>query len=657
MRFLLTFMLLVSGFIGLSQGNSFPYGQVTYAHLDLKRYDRDTSAAAVVLKEFAEAFVSTESDKGLIFEHHYLIKILKKEGLDEANILIPLYKSESKSQRILALKASSYNAESNRIQETPANAKNIFTENEHKYKDVKKLTIPNVRVGSVIEVQYTIDDPFFVSNFHPYVFQSHIPKISSEYWATIPGNYDYSISWKGFLKLKKNEGELLKDCFDLGGSMKADCARYKFGMENVPAFIVEDFMTAKSNFMAAVNFELSEIRYFDGRVDKVTKAWKDADSEVQSEPKLGSQLKKGKDIYQKIGPTLAGTTDPTEKAKKIYEFVKMWYDWNDYYGVFSEDGIKKAFDNKTGNVADINLSLIAALRYAEFDVETVLLSTRNNGFPTELHPVLTDFNYIAAKLNIGDKSYLLDATDDYLPFGVLPERCLNGKGRVFPEKKPSYWYDLKATEKYKRTTILNLQVETSGVFTGTLERTHYGYRAIEKRKEISTFSSQEDYIASLKKEMTGVTIQKSEITGADAVEGNVVEKFEVEIEGFNTLNNDNLMLNPFFTNKIERNPFRSQDRLYPVDFGALHESTMILNLTFPSTFELISKPERNAVALPGNGGKFLFDVTEAGNRLTLNYSFSINKTEFNSTEYRYLKELFSRMIQVQNADLIFQKKK
>jgi hypothetical protein len=107
--------------------------------------------------------------------------------------------------------------------------------------------------------------------------------------------------------------------------------------------------------------------------------------------------------------------------------------------MYSESGIKKAFDNKTGNVGDINLSLIAALKYANLDVEPMMLSTRDNGLVTEIYPVITEFDYVVAKLNIGDKVYLLDATDQYYPFGLVPVRCLNGKGRVMGNKE-SYWY-------------------------------------------------------------------------------------------------------------------------------------------------------------------------------------------------------------------------
>lgn len=648
MKFLLALTLCVAFFITQAQDHGFPYGKVTYKQFEQHVLARDSSAVAIVLNEFGEAYISNDGDHNLIFEHHYIIKILKQPGVEEANISIPLNKSGSRYEFLLSVKAASYNVENGTIRQSPIDNKSVFTENT-KYLDYKKFTIPNVRVGSIIEVYYSLESPFFVRNFRQWEFQSHLPKVVSEYWATVPGNYNYNISWKGYLKLKKNEGGVVKDCFNVGGGNKADCAQYRFGMQNIPAFIEEDYMTASSNFIASINFELLEIQHFDGRIDKVTNEWKDADQEMQRDPNFGAQLKKGKDISQKIEPQLAGITDPLEKAKNIYDFIKTWYRWNGYYGKYSE-GIKKAFEAKTGTVGDINLSLIAVLRSNGFDVESLVLSTRENGLATELFPVLSDFNYVIAKLNIGDKVYLLDASDPYLPFGMLPERCLNGKGRVFADKKPSYWYDLKPTDKYRRVTVLDLTLEPTGIFKGTIQHNHYGYYALEKRKQINSYNNPGEYLEELKKGLSEITISNYDVTGLDDFNSSITEKLEVETE-------DPFLLNPFFTDKIDRNPFRSNERLFPVDFGAPLETSVILNLTYPSSVELENLPERAALTLPNSGGKFVYDVTSMENKLVISYLFSINKTVFNSAEYHYLKELYDRVIETQKTDLFFTKKK
>ena len=49
-------------------------------------------------------------------------------------------------------------------------------------------------------------------------------------------------------------------------------------------------------------------------------------------------------------------------------------------------------------------------------------------------PVISDFNYLIVQATIDDKTYLLDATDNYLSFGEIPFRCLNSYGRLMDFK-------------------------------------------------------------------------------------------------------------------------------------------------------------------------------------------------------------------------------
>ena len=548
MKHVLIWLALCSSILGFAQEHGFPFGQVTYRELDIKMYDKDTSAVAVVLNEFGEAYIDNGDNNNLLFEYHTKIKILNTAGTAQADFEIPLQKSNGKEERIKDVQASSFNIENGSMKEVKLDVKNIFKEERSKYWNLQKFAIPNVRVGTVIEVKYTLESPF-IYNFRTWTFQSNIPKIQSEYWATIPGNYIYNILLRGFLKLSNTESELVKECFTPGGGMKADCGRSKWRMKDIPAFVEEDYMTASSNFISAINFELSEIRYFDGRINKITKEWKDAEQELKAENKFGVQIKRGKDIVDgSVDQLILGETDPLVKARKIYDFIRHRYRWNETYGIYSEFGIKKAFDTKTGNVGDINLSLIAALKYAELYCEAMLLSTRTNGSVAELYPILSDFNYVVAKLNIGDKVYLLDATDDFVSFGLLPERCLNGKGRVFGAKE-SYWYDIKPSEKEKILTMITLTLNSDGVMNGTMQYSYTGYEAANQRRTLSTFSSEKEYIDGMQKKMHATTIKHYEFQNVDDLTKTLVLKLEVEIEAFDNLNTNSFLFNPFLVDR------------------------------------------------------------------------------------------------------------
>lgn len=629
-----------------AQDNNFPYGQVTYRHLQMASYEKDTAASAVGLREFGESYINNEGN--LVYTYHTVIKIFKKEGLRLADIQIPLYK-EGEAERLVTFKASSYNIENGSLKETPSSNK-PFSE-DTKYFKIMKLAIPNVREGSVIEIQYTVESPYLFK-FRDWEFQDSYPKISSDYIATIPGNYVYNITLRGFLQLTSNESKIIKDCFTPGGGNKADCSRFIFGMKDVPAFYDEPFISAKSNYISGINFELAEIKYFDGRTKKFTEEWSDAEERLRRDQSFGLQIRRGDDIMKEhLAPLVNGVdSDPLAKAKNVYSFIKDWYRWNGINSKYSESGIRKAFEAKTGNVGDINLSLVAALKYAGLECYPVILSTRSNGLPIEIHPVLTDFNYVVALVKIGDKTYFADATEDVYPFGVLPDRCINGKGRVLTDKD-SYWVELKPAGS-RQFIMANLKVAENGSITGDVSITYTGGEAAKRRMTIWAHESESDFFKKTYENYGAFTVADNVIENYKDVDKPLIEKFKVVAEG----DANGVLLNPFFESQFRDNPLKAETRRYPIDFGVSLEYIHVISIEFPEGFEYANPREKIAISIPNNGGRFLYDSRMLGNKLSVSNSFVLSKYYYSSSEYPYLRELFNRVVQVYNEDLLFKRK-
>lgn len=650
-RFLKLVCILVCWSTIAHAQEGFPFGKVTRAELQMTQYEKDTTAVALVLNEHGYSFVLAEDQLNLVLKYHVRIKVLKPEGADLANVSIDLYKKDGKIELVREISASSFNLENGQIKETTLDRKQIIHEASEKRWDAKKFAIPNVRVGSVIEYEYELITPYFYQNWRPWEFQWNIPKLKSEYCAVIPANWRYNIALRGPLQLSKNEASVLDDHFTYGGN-RADCAKYMWAMENIPAFYEEDYMTSKKNFLSAITFELIQLEYFDGRKDKVTKEWKDVDQELKVWDRFGVQLRRGKDVgEQHIQAIVASEADPLERAKKVFDFIRHWYQWNGVFG-YSSENLKKAFESKKGSVGDINLSLVAALRLAKLSADPMLLSTRNNGLPTDLFPVLNEFNYVIAKVDIGDKSYLLDATDDFLPFGLIPQRCLNGRGRVFAEKG-SYWYDLKPMERAKRVSHANVKVGADGSVSGSVKTTYMGYSAAQKRMDIYEHPSPADYVKT-KMGNSLLEIPEHSYTNLEDIAKALVEDLSISLDN-NESGASHILFNPFLLDKWARNPFRSLERTYPVDFGVPLEEVMVSTIEYPEGYEVTDLPKTIALALPNNGGRFLFQVQPSQGKVVVSSSLLISRAVYSPEEYHYLKELFNHVVKTQATDLVFEK--
>jgi len=648
-------------------GQDFPFGSVTNDELDMKKYAKDTSAHAVVLQEFGKTTMGIVTDENirLIFEYHVKIKILDNKGFDNGTVELLAYNFNEDAdtyEKIEEITGTTYyKDEDGTTKKIDLDNSKIYTSKEGKNYFTYKFTMPGMRSGSVIEYKYRIISPYW-DNFHPWYFQSDIPKVYSEYEAHIPAYWRYNISLKGGLKLNKNAVSVERKCLMInsGGGPEAqgaDCSVFNYAMYDVPALINEDYMTAPKNFLAAINFELADYTNpYTGVHVNETKQWKDVDNTLKGYLFFGGQLKKKGFFKDRIASVIAGKTDDLSKGKAVYAYIQKLFKWNGGYGKYSDDGISTAVDKHTGNDADINMSLVDALNAAGLNASIVLLSTRDHGKISSLFPVISDFNYVIAKLDIGDQSYLLDATDQLLSFGLLPLRCLNDKGRVFSIDKPSNFIDLNTPQKEKTTRTLDFTLQENGSLKGTLVDYATGYDAYKKRVAIKKFNTTDEYVEDVNSRSPSVKVLTSEITNVDSLDKPVIEKYELEINITDKLNGKSLAFNPFFWDRTEINPFRLAERSYPVDLGMQQDERMVLTIHLPGNYTVEGPPKTAGLSLPDNGGKFVTEYLQGENSFSFSHTIQLNKPVYGPEEYPYLKEFFNKIIQSEKADIVLKKK-
>ncbi|HEY4195870.1 MAG TPA: transglutaminase-like domain-containing protein, partial [Mucilaginibacter sp.] len=468
--------------------------------------------------------------------------------------------------------------------------------------------------------------------------------------------WNYNISLKGYLKLTKNVAKIERQCFTYGNAV-ADCSDMIYGISDVPAFIDEDYMTSEKNYKSSVNFELTDQTDLNnGAKTKFSKEWKDIDYSLKTERWFGGQLKRNGLMKDRITPLIANKTDQLEKAHIIYKYIQNNIKWNQEADMGSEDGIRQALINQKGNAGDINLALVTALNAGGVPAEAVLLSTRSNGNLNKLYPNIGDFNYVIAKANIGDQSYLLDATDPLLAFGMLPMRCLNDQGRVFSLDKPSYWIDLNTKQRQNITYSIDLTLQDDGKMKGKIVRYSSGYSGYLRRTEIKKFNSVNEYVENIAEKLRKTKITGSEIVNVDSLDMPVGETYEVEMNVYDNLNHDHLSFSPFLLNQVTVNPFKLAERNYPVDWGMPSDERYIVNIHLPKQYALLNPPSPINFSMPEKGGGFITVFDGDSQNFTYSYDTRFNNSVYSPEEYPYLKELYNKIVLAQKNDFVFKKK-
>lgn len=654
MKRLLLLCLIMSSFL-LLKAQDFPFGELDHDAINMTHYDKDTNAAAVVVREFGTTRFLHDGSK-IRHRYHVRIKVFNSERFTKGDVVIPLYQgSTTKYETVDNIKGVVYYpSPGGGISKTELDKKSIIREKTAAHLELVKFAMPSIVDGSVIEYEYEIESPY-IFNYRPWQFQWDIPKIYSEYVAFIPAVFVYNVSLVGSLKLDKSDAKVKKECFQ-PGAHRIDCSELTYAMNDVPAFIEEDYMTSPKNFISAINFELSEITRLNGAKEKITREWTDVDDEMKKHHLFGKQLRRN-NVFKKVLPSiLTGAEDDLQKATAIYSYIQSHVRWNKRYGMFADEGVKGTIENRVGNVADINLSLIAALNAAGLEAESVVLSTRDNGVVHKLYPVISDFNYVVARINIDGEQFLLDATDPLLPFGLLPMRCMNGEGRIMSMDEPSEWIDLVASQKRSDVYLLELSLQSDGKIVGSVKNYKLGYAAYYQRHEIKEFNSLDEYVDDKDENLRNIKIVDYNISNLDSIDQTLEEAYEVEIAAFDSLSHDQLFFNPFFMDKLTDNPFKLSERTYPVDLGAPINTRIIISLSLPDNYEIASKPQDIVMALPNKGGRFLNKIEVRDNKVQFSQSMELEKSVYHPAEYPALKELFNQIIQLQKTDIIFKKK-
>jgi hypothetical protein len=631
-------------------------------------YDKDSSASALVLADFGESTISYSQANGfqLFFERIRRIKILTKDGLKWADFSIPLYHDGTSDEKVTSLKAVTYNLENGKIVESKAKGEAIIKEKYDDNLNFTKISLPNVKVGSVIEISYKVTSDF-VFNFQDWAFQDEIPVVWSEYRAHIPEYYNYQKYMQGYVALSINESEskpqsILITTKERSGqnqvktTYETDKIDYKensnrWVAQNVPAFKEEPHMTSKTDFISKINFELSSTVFPNGDVKNYMGSWEDIN--VSYWKRYEPEITGNNFLKKQVAEITAGKISPEEKTAAIFQFVRQNFVWDGYQRRYLSNDLKNVFEKKKGNSADINLLLASMLEKAEVSVSPVLVSTRDHGFIREGIPVSTQFNYLVCSVKLGEKTLLLDATEKLLPIGMLPERCLNDRGLVVSTQSPQ-WVNLQSQTKSRMVINAELKLTDAADLNGNLNVESTGYFSAAARKSFLA-KGEADYI----KEFVGTKswqLASSNFENTKDIQLPFKEKHGLTISEHITTAGNTFYLSPFFIEREIENPFKVEKREYPVDFGSPFDKLYMVKITVPADYQVDELPKNKMLVLPGNSCKYLFNATQIGNMISITSSLSFNKSVFNQEEYPALRDFYGQVVAKQAEQIVLKKK-
>lgn len=626
----------------LTTAQEVEFGSVSKEELMEKEYVNDPSApAAILYKNHYTYYLGAD----LATEIHERIKIYSKEGFDYATEYINLFKGRYDEETVGRIKAVTYNLVDGKIVEDKLEKDQIFkTEASYNYNRVS-FTMPNVKEGSIIEFKYKITSPF-IWNIDEFRFQYDIPVKNMVAEIRTPKGFIFNQTPKGYLSVFPTRS--MKKDHRVG----MDVVINKYFMNNVPAMKEEKYVDNIDNYRSGVMFELVSID-IPGYSKSFAKSWSDVAKTIGNSEDYENKLDKTRSFDDDLDVLLSAHPDQMGKMKAIFKYVKDNVKWNGMDGKYFYYGLKKALKEKKGNAADMNLLLVAMLRYAGLDANPVIISTKDNAIP--FFPTIDRLNYVVAYTKIDDRPYFLDATEEFSDINLLPVKDYNWRG-ILIDNNDMVWtqIDLAAPPKSNKMYSLKMTLEEDGSCEGTYNSRLDKHSAMSFRKSIKD-ADIESYITALENRFNGIEISDHKLDNTESYEGFVKESFSFYNDEGAELIDNKLYLDPLSFLRMEENPFKLEERKYPVDFGYPFKDTYMLNIAIPEGYSVASKPEPVFMKLPEGLGLFKYTIQEQGQNLSVLINFEINRPVISVTHYPVLKEFYKQVISKEAEKVILSK--
>ncbi len=616
-----------------------PYGKISKEDLEMKTCDFDPDASAYCLIDAGEVHYEVNRFSiNIVTRFRRRIKILKEEGNKRADIKIHYY-SKDNYEQVSNISGIVYNLDaSGNIITTKLEKSLIYDKKvDDKYSEIS-FAMPDVKPGSVIEYKYETSKKNY-SDIDDWYFQEDIPVRYSGYNLIIPEYFVFSYKVIRRQPMEKFSGKRTED-----GDW--------FVMRNIPSLKDEPYMSGYRDYLQRVDFQLAAINVPGESTISYTTTWDKLSEELTESEAFGKQLRRNVSGTSALKTLLKDEKDDRKKMDIIYKFVQSNMSWNGNYARASYDGVKEAWDKKSGSVADINLLLVNLLKDNDVKAAPLLVSTRDNGRVNTLLPFLGQFNATYACAEANGQTFILNAADKYNPSSLIPYEVQFTDAFLVDRKNSRVINIEDLDKKLQHNVSLFMNIEKNGNVSGwaSVASSDYGRNIRLKTyrdKDMKKFFSENEGIK--------LNVDSFNVTN-DAVDTLPLMQ-KIYFNG-TMQNSDDYSFLPYnLFSGIAKNPFIAEKRESDIDFGFKQSYSITGTYMVPEEFTVEELPKNIRMILP--------DTSIAVSRMSqyqngvINFRVSVDfmRPQYLVEEYPGVKEVYKKIFALLNEQIVLKKKK
>lgn len=623
------------------------FGKVSKEELEMTEYKPDSAAVAVVLYENRNIQVDLSAGGALVkdVDVHMRIKILKEEGTEWGDFSVMKYVSQSVPEIVTGIEVVTYNLENDKVVPTKMSREFIYTEDVSSSFQKISFYAQDVKVGSVIEMKYSIHSDRFWEIDDVY-FQKTIPVNWVESQVSIPGFFTFNKKLHGSLPVQYDSKLEPKNLFGYQYEMVVD----KFVAVDLPAFKYEPYIYYPRQYFSFVTYDIRSLRLPGMDTKYYGVSWDDVDntyvnSQIMTRFRAQCQFKEQVAALPEEGTDI-------EKIASAVSLVKDNVVWDEKYKVFPEP-VGQVVKARSGSNADINCLIAGCLREMGYTVDMVLVKMRSSGMLLDFQPERNPYDTFILRVTGSDGSqYYLDGGSPHGYINVLPPDLLVTNARLVRPNVPGEWVDLTRLTRNGTTmtvaTTLTDDLRLSGEYTCK----ETGNTSYSTKESYSESDDEQDYISEIEADLA---IEIDDITFGQMKEYSSSSQTEYKFHKDLDASGDFVYINPFLVKFHSADTFQSLQREFPIDFPFTYSLTYIFTFTIPEGYAVDQIPENRIFKFQPLASTARCSCTVNGNTVQMVYNFSQNKMMCGPEYYQDIRSYWKHLADIYDVVLVLKK--
>jgi len=566
-------------------------------------------------------------ENGAVEEHvEYLIQVVTQSGIDDYKEVSLPYNAYT--QRLIVEKAEIFKPDGSKVQaETNDN----------------DLVFSSLEKGDAIHISYRLENSYY-------------GKLAEHFWDDFNFNGSYQEQIARYSLIVPSDRNFQYKVYNTElNPVISDADGYKMYVwekKDIPALEPEPYMPARADVAEKlVVTSIPDWSYVANWYNDVSTVKTKADFEV-------------KEKVKELLDTYKPQTD-LEKAKVFYNYIESNCHYSNVpflHSALTPQRASRTLSTKQGDCKDLSTLFVAMCKEAGLNAGLVLVDTRNNGDKNLDLPTI-GFNHCIARLQVASgENYLVELTDNHLPFGAMGSELINANGLFIPRENEVITNAalVKLDSKLRGVNINDRQ--TTLAFNGSqasIRRVVYktGAEASEIRSGYID-TKQDDRIKGLNSNLTSefnktLKIDNFDLKNLESLSDSVVMDYKFTVDNFTSNIVGMEVFKMPWAESFKSVDFVSLDkRKYNLTLYGLNETPVereVITVKLPAGKKLAETPKNISIKCPVMTYDLVYSVK--ADKLVVTREVKYLKDAVTPEEYMTFKSFINKVNEADNKQM------